>query len=356
MSSAPRQVHIIGAGLIGTSIGLRLKEANFSLSIVDLDATNQKIASDLLQTSVKPEKPEVVIIATPPDAVFPELMKEFASNSQAIFIDITGVKSNLHNEVDKFPAIARRFCSAHPMAGREVSGPTSARADLFLSRPWIVTPTATTDHEVVDFVHELGEILGSTTFTLGALEHDAAIALVSHLPQIFSSLLAGFLVESNRWALDLAGQGLRDLTRLADSDPKLWATLLTSNAPALGAKLDEAIAKLSDLKIALNSNDNDSVTKFISEGRTGRGLIPGKHGGSKRDYTYLPIVISDKPGQLAIIFQECSNVGVNIEDLSIEHSPKQETGLITLALSESDAHKLQKHLLGQGWLAHEPRK
>jgi prephenate dehydrogenase len=358
MRGASLHVHIIGAGLIGTSIGLKLKEANYSLSISDLDPKNEQMGMDLLQIdeTVIPKNSDVVIIATPPNAVFPELQKAFLENSKAMFIDIAGIKSNLHVEVEKFPEIAKRFCSAHPMAGREVSGPGSARADIFDSRPWIVTPTSKTDQEVIDFVLDLGRILGSTPFTLGAQEHDAAVALVSHFPQILSSLLAGMLSEADIAALNLAGQGLRDLTRLADSDPKLWSILLTSNSDALVPKLDEAISKLNNLKSALISRDGESIEEFISQGRSGRARIPGKHGGGKRDYTYLPIVISDKPGQLALIFQECSSVGVNIEDLAIEHSPNQETGLITLALNDLDAHKLQKHLLAQGWLAHIPRK
>jgi prephenate dehydrogenase len=356
MKAPQPHIHIIGAGLIGTSIGLKLKESGFSLSISDLDPKNEKMAIDLLQTNVRPAKTDVFLIATPPDSVFQELKRVFESNPEAKFIDIAGIKSNLHVEVEKFPEIAKRFCSAHPMAGREVSGPGSARADIFDSRPWIVTPTSKTDQEVIDFVLDLGRILGSTPFTLGAQEHDAAVALVSHFPQILSSLLAGMLNEADIAALNLAGQGLRDLTRLADSDPKLWSTLLTSNSDALVPKLDEAITKLNSLKSALISRDSESIEEFISQGRSGRARIPGKHGSGKRDYTYLPIVISDKPGQLALIFQECSNVGVNIEDLAIEHSPNQETGLITLALNDLDAHKLQKHLLAQGWLAHIPRK
>ena len=356
MKAPQPHIHIIGAGLIGTSIGLKLKESGFSLSISDLDPKNEKMAIDLLQPIDRPVNSDVFLIATPPDSVFQELKRAFESNPKAKFIDIAGIKSNLHLEVEKFPEIAQRFCSAHPMAGREVSGPSSARADIFDSRPWVVTPTSRTDQEVIDFVLNLGEILGSTPFTLGAQEHDAAVALISHFPQILSSLLAGMLDEADTAALNLAGQGLRDLTRLADSDPKLWSSLLTSNSDALIPKLDEAISKLENLKNSLLSRDSQSVEKFISQGRSGRALIPGKHGGGKRDYTYLPIVISDKPGQLALIFQECSSVGVNIEDLAIEHSPNQDTGLITLALNDQDAHKLHKHLLAQGWLAHIPHK
>jgi prephenate dehydrogenase len=93
----------------------------------------------------------------------------------------------------------------------------------------------------------------------------------------------------------------------------------------------------------------------IAAGQKGRARIPGKHGGKAREYTYLPIVIEDKPGQLAALFDECADASVNVEDLTIEHSPGQFTGLITLALSEADAQKLTEHLKINGWSVHSPR-
>jgi prephenate dehydrogenase len=91
----------------------------------------------------------------------------------------------------------------------------------------------------------------------------------------------------------------------------------------------------------------------MEKGNRGKNKIPGKHGEKARDYSYLPIVIDDKPGELARIFNECANISVNIEDLSIEHSPGQETGLITLALSDADCVKLSAHLGNLGFKVHQ---
>ena len=112
-----------------------------------------------------------------------------------------------------------------------------------------------------------------------------------------------------------------------------------------------------DLGTLINSlDDESSIAKLIEDGQEGRARIPGKHGGKAREYTYLPIVIEDKPGQLAALFDECASASVNVEDLSIEHSPGQFTGLITLALSENDAAKLSEHLKSHGWSVHSPRQ
>jgi prephenate dehydrogenase len=114
------------------------------------------------------------------------------------------------------------------------------------------------------------------------------------------------------------------------------------------------IADLTD--IAEKIEDKDAVRTFIEAGNKGRELIPGKHGGIARNYTYLPVVIEDKAGELARLFDACALAAVNVEDLSIEHSPEQLTGLITLALSEEDASTLYQHLIANGWRAHLPRQ
>jgi hypothetical protein len=202
-------------------------------------------------------------------------------------------------------------------------------------------------------VQDLISLLGATSLVLSASDHDAAVAKISHLPQIVSSLLAKQLIGTKPEWMELSGQGLRDSTRIAASDERLWKEIIFSNRKVL-AKL------LKDLQVDLeglinNLEDPSHIEKILSQGRMGRELIPGKHGGKAREYSYLPIVIDDKPGQLAAIFNECSTLGVNVEDLIIEHSPGQLSALIILALSAPDAHKLSDHLGAIGWNVHPIR-
>jgi prephenate dehydrogenase len=153
--------------------------------------------------------------------------------------------------------------------------------------------------------------------------------------------------------LNIAGQGLRDVTRLALSDPLLWSEILIHNKSAIYPALTQVIEDLTQLQNNLQESNKSGLVKFFSNGVMGKNLIPGKHGARERNYSYLPIVIDDKPGQLAHIFNECAKISVNVEDLSIEHSPGQETGLITLALSEVDCKKLSIHLNEQGFKVHQ---
>jgi prephenate dehydrogenase len=239
------------------------------------------------------------------------------------------------------------------MAGREMGGAESARADLFQGRAWIVDSQGV-DSDVRAWATELIEILGAHLVDLDSSEHDKAVALISHLPQLVSSLLAKQLIGGDASWLELAGAGLRDTTRIAASDSKLWREIITANRAALEPLLKSL---RSDLETLISSlDDESSIAKLIEAGQEGRSRIPGKHGGKAREYTYLPIVIEDKPGQLAALFDECAKASVNVEDLSIEHSPGQFTGLITLALSEIDAAKLSEHLKSHGWSVHSPRQ
>lgn len=344
-----RSARIVGAGLIGTSIGLALSGQGFCVRMVDSDPKRELLAQDLVGTPAS-NAPELVVFALPSSFLKLVISDEFAMNPTATFIDVGSIKTKPQLEIESVKGLSARFCGTHPMAGREFGGPESARADLFEGRAWIYTPSKEVSPEVVHEVVGLIQLLGAFPVQMSASDHDAAVALISHLPQISASLLAAQLIGAPEAWLTLAGQGLRDSTRIAASDADLWTEIIGLNskeiAPLLVRLRDDLDALISNLEV------NQFVEKSLKRGNDGRAAIPGKHGGRNRDYFYLPIVIEDKPGQLALLFQECAEAAVNIEDLSIEHSPGQFTGLITLALSESDSVKLSQHLQKRGWKVH----
>lgn len=344
-------VRIVGSGLIGSSIGLALTAKGISVTMVDIDPAAAKLAQDLMG-STPSEKSEVTLVASPLSTVSEVIKSELQQGLNLGFIDISSVKIKPILEVSALDLDMSYFLPSHPMAGREVGGAESARADLFQGRPWIIDSRGVRT-ELLEAGREIIEICGAHLIDMPAAEHDRAVALVSHLPQIMSSALAATLEGAPAQWLDLAGTGLRDTTRIAGSNPVLWREILVANQEALTPLLDAVIEDLKNLQLSLSSQNE--VEEFIKSGNRGRSMIPGKHGGVARNYTFLPVVIEDKPGQLAALFDECASAQVNVEDLTIEHSPEQYTGLITLALSKDDAEKLYRHLLAQGWSAHSPR-
>jgi prephenate dehydrogenase len=269
-------------------------------------------------------------------------------------MDVGSVKNEVVLQVERISGLSTRFLPTHPMAGREIGGAGSARADLFQGRSWIVTPSVDCATDSKNLVLELIDSLGATPIELSALDHDAAVAKVSHLPQIAASLVAKQLTGTPVEWMELAGQGLRDTTRIAGSDEKLWKEIIYSNRHEISELLISLQGDLAQMIVALD--DPTKIAALIQAGRDGKAMIPGKHGGKAREYSYLPIVIDDKPGQLGAIFNECAAMEVNVEDLDIEHSPGQLSALITLSLSAPDAEKLSAHLTSIGWNVHPVRK
>ena len=353
MSTQLSSVRIVGSGLIGTSIGLGLVQQGVAVQMVDADPKAQSLANDLVG-GVEVVDPELVVLAMPTSQLSAVIDHENQLNPQSTFIDVGSVKNEVVLHVQTISGLSQRFLPTHPMAGREIGGASSARADLFQGRSWILTPSADLDSASHQLVLELIEHLGATPIELSAPDHDRAVARISHLPQIASSLIAKQLTGTPPEWMELAGQGLRDTTRIAGSDESLWKEIIYSNR----SELQQLLINLqNDLQSMIDSlEDPQQIAQLIAQGRAGKALIPGKHGGKAREYFYLPIVIDDKPGQLGAIFNECAAMDVNVEDLNIEHSPGQLSALITLALSESDAEKLSTHLTSIGWNVHPIRK
>ena len=347
------KVRIVGSGLIGTSIGLGLVQRGIAVEMVDSDPGAQALAMDLIGGALLTD-PDLVVFAVPTSALSVIIPTEIALNPHSTFMDVGSVKNEVLLQVKTFSGLSTRFLPTHPMAGREIGGAGSARADLFQGRSWILTPEAECAEESKDLVLELINYLGATPIELTALDHDAAVAKISHLPQITASLLAKQLSGTPLEWMELAGQGLRDTTRIAGSDENLWKEIIYSNRSEISELLISLQNDLTQMIAALD--DPAKIASLIAAGREGKAMIPGKHGGKAREYSYLPIVIDDKPGQLGAIFNECATMQVNVEDLNIEHSPGQLSALITLSLSALDAEKLSAHLTSIGWNVHPIRK
>lgn len=346
-----KHVRVVGTGLIGTSIALGLAQRGLTVELFDKDSRALALAQDLLKNQISKAQPDLVVIATPPVNAFSALREEFERNPKAIFIDVGSVKYKLQQEVDSLSALSHSFIGTHPMAGREISGPSSAQADLFAGRAWIITPKQGLSQEIIKEVRAIIELLGATVYEMQPQEHDEVMARISHLPQLLSSCLAS-LVNVQDLGSELAGQGLRDMTRIASSDPKLWEQIFLENKGAVIEALNNFEEKLVEFKAALSTSSGEAITKLMEQGRSGRNKLSGKHGAKPRNYAHLLVVIKDEPGALSTLFNECAEISANIEDLAIEHSPGQYTGLISLAFSPEDAQRVFEHLTKKNWNVH----
>ena len=244
-----------------------------------------------------------------------------------------------------------RYVPGHPLAGREKHGPAAARADLFLGRSWALCPLPETSGQAAETVTDLVRACGAVPVRTDPAAHDRWVALISHAPHLVAAAMAARLEEAPRDALDLAGQGLRDVTRIAAGDTALWTQILSANAAPVAEVLAAVAADLAEAARTLADGDDPdkSVAALLDRGRSGVARIPGKHGGAAREFAVVQVVIPDQPGELARLFHATGAAGVNIEDVRIEHSPGLPVGVAELSVRPAEAAPLLQALEAGGW-------
>ncbi|MFC5382448.1 prephenate dehydrogenase [Aquipuribacter nitratireducens] len=361
-------VHVVGTGLVGASVGLALTSAGADVVLHDASPTVAAVAADLGAGHLPREgdpAPGLVVVAAPPDVTADLVVAALRSHPDAVVTDVASTKARVVADVRaRAGADAARYVGGHPMAGRERHGPMAARADLFVGRPWVLTPQPDTVATATAAVRELVSRLGASLVELGPEEHDEAVALVSHLPQVAASLVAARLVGAPERAVALAGQGLRDVTRIAASDPVLWAQILASNAAPLASHLrllrddlDAAVAALETVAgTAAPGHPPDGVpgplgalAGLVADGNAGRAMVPGKHGAAPTLYATVPVLVPDRPGSLAALVGAVGEIGVNVEDLRIEHSPGRQVGVAEVSVVPAARDGLVAALRERGW-------
>lgn len=352
-------VLIIGSGLLGASIGLGLRAKGVEVFLSDISPSTQAVAEDIgagRSVDVAPQNfsPELVIAATPPDVAAATILDALHSYPRAVVVDIASVKVSVREAVEAHAgADSQRYIGTHPMAGREKSGPVAARTELFITMPWVICPTPTSDPAAVRTAEALAVDLGAVPVRMRAEEHDEAVALISHLPQVMSSLVAARLQNTPGTALALAGNGLRDVTRIAASDPSLWVQILSANAPRLVGVLEGVREDLERLIGTLMGPTAPGarldMAQLMSEGNAGQARIPGKHGAPPQSFARLTVLVDDIPGQIAALLTEVGEIGVNLEDLRLDHSPGRPVGMVEVSVLPGKHEILVDELTSRGW-------
>ncbi|MBT2508301.1 prephenate dehydrogenase [Streptomyces sp. ISL-98] len=356
-----RTALVIGTGLIGTSAALVLTGRGVTVHLVDNDPGQARTAAALGAGSDEaPEGPvDLAIVAVPPAHVAETLADAMRRGVARAYIDVASVKGGPRRELEALGCDLTPYIGTHPMAGKERSGPLAATADLFEGRPWVLTPTRDTDTEVLNLALELVALCGAVPVVMDADAHDRAVALVSHTPQLVSSMVAARLEDADETAVRLCGQGIRDVTRIAASDPRMWVEILSANPgpvadvlAGVAADLDETVQALRSLQSADEEKRRggaDGIEDVLRRGNAGRVRVPGKHGAAPTTYEIVAVLISDRPGELARIFADAGRAGVNIEDVRIEHATGQQAGLVQLMVEPATAPVLSAALRELGW-------
>ena len=347
-------VRIVGVGLLGTSIGLGLSARGIEVILADASPTNLSIAIDYGagRAAAAGDAPQLIVVCVPPDVTAEVVARELEAFPEAIVTDVASVKLAPLAELRARGADVSRYIGSHPLAGRERGGPLAGRADLFIGRPWVVAAHDAISYRQAGAIDDLILDLGAILVEMTPEEHDRGVALVSHVPQVVSTLMARRLTDAAGSALNLAGQGLRDVTRVAASDPELWVQILSSNAQPVR---DILLAVRDDLDRFIGALENPSapgarrkVAEELSGGNAGVARLPGKHGQDRR-FASMIVMVDDTPGQIARLLHEIGEVGVNLEDLRLEHSPGAQIGLVEISVLPEALNGLTEELAARGW-------
>jgi prephenate dehydrogenase len=372
-------VLVLGTGLIGTSLGLALIDAHdgsgrpYEVLMHDVEPEHLHVAlSRGAGQRWDGHRPvDVVVAAGPPAVTASQLSEAQRLGLGATYTHVASVQSQVQQEVEGLNCDLSAIVGGHPLAGRETSGPAAARADLFLGRPWALCPSDASSREALSAVWSLAEATGAVPVRLTAQEHDRAVAVLSHLPQVVSSALAGLLVaeptEGSPLRTELSGPGLADTTRLAASSPRLWTEILSANgayvAPSVRTlahdllALADALEDLTGTPLPAVSTDDKgraqaarkAVEAFLVRGNQGRSLVAVKRGVRDVGFAQVAVTVDDRPGRLAALLSAAGAASVNVEDVHVDHLPGRPTGVIELLVDVDAATGLERALIAGGW-------
>jgi len=347
-------VRIVGAGLLGSSIGHALRALGVDVALSDASPAQLRLAVDYGagRAARTDDRPSLIVVAVPPDVTAEVVERELAAFPGVVVTDVASVKLEPLRVLRERGVDLTHYIGSHPMAGRERGGAISARADIFVGRPWVVCRDGETPASDLALVEGLALDLGATPIEMTPDEHDRAVALVSHVPQLVASLLAGRFVDAPDGSLRLAGQGVRDTTRIAASGPELWVQILGANAAPVVDVLDALAGDLTAVADALRAPESPGARRAVAEtirrGNDGVERLPGKHGQNRR-FEQLVVMVDDTPGQLGRLFGELGELDVNVEDLRLEHSPGAQFGLADISVDPAVLRHAVDGLVARGW-------
>ena len=274
---------IVGAGLLGGSLGLAARERGLAKRVTALVRRPESVsecqavgvADEVTQDEAEAITGADLVILCTPVASMAGLAKRWLAHLKkgAIVTDVGSTKRQLVDELTPLIAGARaHFVGSHPMAGSAQTGPSAATAALFDGAVCVVTPTDTTDATALQSVNEFWEALDSTPVAMSADEHDQLVARCSHLPHLLSSTLAKRVLDPQHGELQkqLCATGFRDMSRLASGSPVMWRDIVRSNREAILAVIDEFADELEQLRARVSEDNGENIESWLNEAKLAR--------------------------------------------------------------------------------------
>ena len=351
------KVVVVGTGLIGASVGLAAKRGGATVAGFDTDrsvaeAAAERGAVDEVAASIEEALAgaELAVVAVPVGQLASQVRAVLAAGEDGCTVtDVGSTKA----AVCAAAAGSPRFVGGHPVCGSEARGPEHANADIFGGATWFLTPLPQTEPERHRLVHGFVSELGAIPVAIDPVAHDRLVALTSHLPHVMANVLvnqAGATRIDGHEPLSSAGGSLRDMTRVAGANPRIWVDIFLENAAPLRETLAEHRRGLEQVESALASGDAGFLARWIGEAALNRRGMISEAYGDPGELHRLRVHVPDRPGVLAGITQALGAERINIEDFELQHhSPERGGTLTVLVAGEAEAGRAAALLEAQGY-------
>lgn len=349
---------LVGTGLIGASVGLAAKRAGVE-RVTGFDADPEFLAAAAERGAVDEpaeslvaavEEAELVVVATPV-ATLGERIGDVlaAAGDGATVTDVGSTKAALCATV----ADRVRFIGGHPVCGSEARGPANGSEQLFDGATWFLTPLAETEPERYRLLHGFVASLGAVPVAIDPGAHDRLLALTSHLPHALANVVlnhAGSVRVDGHEPLAGAGGSLRDMTRVAGANPRIWIDIFLDNADELRTALGEHRRRVEELERALTMRDAGWLARWIGEAGVNRRRLLAEAYEDPGAIHRVRVHVPDRPGVLSGITQALGAEKINIEDFELDHlSPERGGTLSVLVAGEEQARHAAELLEAQGY-------
>jgi len=351
------RIAVVGTGLIGASVGLAAQRADVAEVVgwdedrAALDAAAERGAVEAAGSLQEALLDADVALVAVPVASLPTVVREVldAAPAGCSVTDVGSTKS----AVCAVAGTDARYVGGHPICGAETHGAGRASADLFEEATWFLTPLATTLPEHYRSVHGLVQQLGARSVAIDPDAHDRLVAVTSHLPHVLANVLlnqAGGARFEGHEPLAAAGGSLRDMTRIAGANPRIWVDIFLENREALANALAEHRRRVEQLEAALADGDAGFLARWIGEAAGNRRRMLDTAYDDAEALQRVRVHIPDRPGVLAGIFQALGAERINVSDFDLEHLSTERGGTLTILVSgEGSAQRAADLLEAQGY-------
>jgi prephenate dehydrogenase len=351
------RVAIVGTGLIGASVGLAARKAGAERVVgwdpdeAHLEAAAERGAVELAsELGEALEDAELAVVAAPVTALPDQVRAVLEASPEGC--TVTDVGSTKGGVVAAASGVGR-FIGGHPICGSEARGPEWATAELFEGATWFLTPTAVTEPQSFTVLHTFVSSLGAVPVAIDPEAHDRLVAVTSHLPHALANVLlnqAGATRVDGPEPLSAAGGSMRDMTRVAGANPRIWVDIFLENRDALIAELAEHRRRVEQVEAALEAGDAGFLARWIGEASANRRRLLETAYENAGDLHRLRVHVPDRPGVIAGIAQALGAERINIGGFDLQHLSSERGGTMELLIAgDGEATRAAELLEQQGY-------